>query len=173
MQELFLVQENKKIKSLSEMASLANFNTKVTSIKKDLIKYIVDYLGKMKSTEIDFKFNGQDLEFIKRFKPLEISIMLDNFISNSLKAKASLMLFNFKLNKKEIVINISDDSKKGIDSKNKNFIFNRGFTTTKGSGIGLYNIRKMVESMDGKFKYIGNAVKEQLKGACFEIRIQK
>jgi hypothetical protein len=165
--------ENKKIKSLSEMASLANFNTKVTSIKKDLIKYIVDYLGKMKSTEIDFKFNGQDLEFIKRFKPLEISIMLDNFISNSLKAKASLMLFNFKLNKKEIVINISDDSKKGIDSKNKNFIFNRGFTTTKGSGIGLYNIRKMVESMDGKFKYIGNAVKEQLKGACFEIRIQK
>ena len=165
--------ENKKIKSLSETASLANFNTKVTSIKKDLIKYIVDYLGKMKSTEIDFKFNGQDLEFIKRFKPLEISIMLDNFISNSLKAKASLMLFNFKLNKKEIVINISDDSKKGIDSKNKNFIFNRGFTTTKGSGIGLYNIRKMVESMDGKFKYIGNAVKEQLKGACFEIRIQK
>ena len=160
--------ENEKIRVLSEFVSLANFNMKVEWITKDIILYITDYLRKIKSREIEFRFSNDILEFKTRFRPLEISIMLDNFISNSKKAGAAEMSIDFRITGKELHIYIGDNGK-GVDNELSKFIFERGYTTTSGSGIGLSHVRSIVESMDGSISFKGNNFENLGKGACFEV----
>lgn len=162
--------ENEKIKILAGIVSLANFNTKVEWITKDLILYITDYLKTIKSGTLKFKFINENFEFKTRFRPLEISIMFDNFISNSKKARATKMTIHFKIKNRRLHVLIGDNGK-GIDEKHEKFIFERGHTTTKGSGIGLSHIKSIVKSMNGQVDFKGNNYKGLEKGACFEVVI--
>jgi len=106
-----------------------------------------------------------------------MSVVLDDLISNSEKAGASLIEIEMtNPSKEELRILFSDDGK-GVaekfleDEKSKNKIFELGITTTNGgSGIGLNSVREGLKSMNGTIKLIGNNVK--LKGACFEIIIK-
>jgi len=161
--------ENDKIMVLSNIVGMANFKTKVELIKKDIVVYIKEYLERIVKAEIiKFKFLNEDMEYVIEFRPLEISIVLDNFISNARKAGASLMAIKFKLFNKRLHIYIADNGK-GIDTKMTERLFNRGETTTHGSGIGLYHIKTIIEKMGGEVRFVGNDFEELGKGACFEV----
>lgn len=86
----------------------------------------------------------------KEFIPLEIMMLLENIISNSKKAKAkNLFISNALLPSGQIKFSFKDDGN-GITEKrfldNINLIFEKGETSTKGSGIGLYQINKIVKN---------------------------
>jgi signal transduction histidine kinase len=104
------------------------------------------------------------------FRPLEISIVLDNFISNAKKAGATSMVIKFEMMNKKLHIYISDNGK-GVDNKILDKLFKRGETTTSGSGIGLYHIQTIIERMGGSVKFAGNNIEDLGKGACFEVML--
>ena len=160
--------ENEKIRVLAGFVSLANFNMKVEWITKNIVSYITDYLQKVKSSLIKFNFSNDSIEYVTKFRPLEISILIDNLISNSKKSGATIINVNFKIIEKNLHIKIADNGK-GISREAAKYIFNRGYTTTRGAGIGLHHVKSIIESMNGSIKFVGNDVENMGKGACFEV----
>lgn len=166
--------ENQKIRILASYVSLANFDTKVESINKDLVLFIKEYIGTVltkRVKNIKFKFINEDIEFNRRFLPLDISIVLDNLIDNARKANASYLVIKFDIIDEHFHILISDNGK-GIDKEEEQYIFNRGFTTTNGSGIGLYHVKQILEMMEWSIGFVGNDVEYLEKGACFEVVVE-
>lgn len=161
--------EVKKISTLAGIVSMANFNLKVASIKKDIVQYITEYLGVVLGNNPDIKFEIENnTEFIMSFKPLEVAMILDNFISNSKKAMASRIILSFGKKDGALHVYIADDGK-GITQDVARNLFKRGYTTTSGAGIGLYHIKSMVEGMGGTVRFVGNNHTKKSKGACFEM----
>jgi len=109
---------------------------------------------------------------------INLSIIIDNLISNSIKWRASLININFSYAKNDqLLIKISDNgdglSKKF--SKNPIKIFELGVNDKppvglSGSGIGLYYVKKLLLDMNADINFVGNNV--LLKGACFEMVIR-
>ena len=85
--------------------------------------------------------------------PLEFSVVLDNLIDNSRKANANTLVLRFEKNCDKILVRCSDDGyglKKGA---NEERLFEPGYTTTSGSGIGLSTIKKYIEKSGGRVTY--------------------
>lgn len=161
---------NGKIKTLAEMISQANFDTTEDKLNTDLVEYIRQYLKNIGTHKLSIKFEGEDVNFVTKFKPLEIGLIIDNFRSNSQKARANNMHIKFLKQDKKLIIYLADNGK-GIDSTHSKFLFKRGESTTGGSGLGLYNIRRMLEDNNGTIEFIGNNYEHLGKGACFRIII--
>ncbi len=141
-----------KIHSIARFITKANFNLKATKVKKDIVEFIEGYINEMYvfedrliDTNIKINVETKSIESIIEFRPLEITTLIDIFISNSEKAKATEMNFLFKKAKDKIEFLIQDN---GIGIKTEHFksIFDLGFTTTDGSGIGLYQAKEIVEN---------------------------
>lgn len=141
-----------KIHSIARFITKANFNLKATKVKKDIVEFIEGYINEMYvfedrliDTNIKINVETKSIESVIEFRPLEITTLIDIFISNSEKAKATEMNFLFKKAKDKIEFSIQDNGT-GIKSEYFNSIFDLGFTTTDGSGIGLYQARDIVEN---------------------------
>ena len=149
--------ESAKINSIANFVTKANFNLKASEIERDVIEFMVGYLNEIyiaddriidSQLKIEVKTKG-DFEFVKEIRPLEITTLIDNLISNSEKAGASKISFSFSKKKDSLLIEVSDNGKKGIEKENLIKIFELGYTTTGGSGIGLYQAKDIVEKLSG------------------------
>jgi C4-dicarboxylate-specific signal transduction histidine kinase len=150
--------ESTKIESLSKFVTNANFDLTASEIKTDIIQFINDYINEIYLPKIpvlntDLKIivnNPQKINHIAEIRPLEVTTIIDNFIQNAEKAKATEIVFVFsKSNNGSLSIKITDNGK-GIPDENLDKIFDLGFTTTNGSGIGLYNVKSAIQRMKGK-----------------------
>lgn len=165
--------QNQKVKSLVSLVSRSNINLKTKEIKKDLVEYIKQYLEdvlKPSIRRIRYEFQNDHLTYVMKFQPLEIAMVLDNFISNSVKANASLIKIRFELKDSKLRILIGDNGK-GVKSDKEKFIFKRGFTTTNGSGLGMNHVKSTIEEYNGTVKFLGNNIDQLGSGACFEVII--
>lgn len=88
-----------------------------------------------------------------KFNPLEFSIIIDNLIDNSRKANANTVVFSFERDDNEIIMRCSDDGYGLKTGANGERIFEPGYTTTSGSGIGLSTIKKYIEKSGGRVTY--------------------
>lgn len=158
--------ENKKIITLSRFVTKANFDTTANKIKTDLIKfaneYVLNVYREYKHLSLNNKnlditcFAPKDLKYVLEFKPIELIIILDNLLNNSFKAKAKkVQLIWEEYNDKEIVLRIVDDGI-GIPEKNLSKIFDFRFSTTDGSGLGLYHAKDVIEKMGGSISVNNN-----------------
>lgn len=162
-----------KINSIAKFITKANFNLQASEIETDLVQYFYGYIHEMylsddapidsKINKIDVIING-NIEHIIEFRPLEISTLIDNFIQNAENANSKKLHFVFSKINSELIIEIIDTGD-GIDSKIINRIFDFGFTTTKGSGIGLHQIKDIVENLGGSIS-ITSKIKD---GSNFKI----
>ena len=140
---------NNKVLSIAMFASKANFNTTGETLEDDIIAYIEQYVTQvLPDFYEDIKFHGiaNGCKMIKRFKPLEVSLLIDNFVSNSINAKARNFSVEFSPMGDRVKIDIIDDGKgwsKEIDSRN---VFDKGVSTTSGSGLGLYNAMQYIKT---------------------------
>ena len=100
-------------------------------------------------------------------RPLEITMMIDNFVSNSIKAESTKLEFVIKKRSGTLFIDIIDNGI-GIEENIKDKLFEFGKSTTNGSGIGLYHIKDIVEKLDGTIEL---SQENSLFGAEFNIRI--
>lgn len=98
--------------------------------------------------------------------------MLENIYSNSQKARASKIAISLREDKNCYLIDITDngtDTKwKKIENIDDLFEFGKGCTIA-GSGVGLYHIREVVQSMNGKV-FIN---KERSSGFELNVRLEK
>lgn len=167
--------ENEKIISLAGLVANANFNLMVDVIPDDLVLYITQYIQRV-LVEIQegmrYSFSGKDMAYNTTFSPLEISVVIDNFLSNSQKAQASQMFLKFEKHNGFLRILIGDNGE-GIPKDIEEFLFTRGFTTTDGAGIGMSHIKSIANKMGGDVKFLGNNVKDMGKGACFEVLLHE
>lgn len=168
----FISLEMKKILSITRFATKANFKLFSEESEIDLIKYIEEYINHiikpLRSENLNIVVNNVGLgTFVGIFRPLEISIVLDNLISNSFKANAKNVEINLISSTKEIEINYKDDGR-GVNESIKDSLFDIGITTTPGgSGLGLYHIRKIIKDMGGEISLVST------KPATFKIILNK
>ena len=149
--------ESSKINSIANYITKANFNLNASEINEDIVAFICDYIqeiylsdDKVLDIGLVIKLIGQDVIFKRCFRPLEITMIIDNFITNSSKFGAKNIVFEFSLESSVLDIIIQDDGT-GIKQENFSKIFQLGYTTTKGSGIGLHQIHSLVtDTLKGK-----------------------
>ena len=149
--------ESSKINSIANFVTKANFNLKASEIERDIVEFIIGYLNEIyivddriidSQLEIEIIVNGE-IEYIKEIRPLEITTLIDVFISNSEKAGATKLLFTFSRTKNGLTIEVIDNGKQTIEKENLEKIFELGYTTTNGTGIGLYQAKDIIEGLKG------------------------
>ena len=166
----------KMIASTSKFATKANFNLEASEIEADLVSFVREHalnvcagiIKTIDDVDVEFKQKKQG-EFKLVFKPIEISIIIDNLLSNSKKAGAKKFSILVKSLEEDIIEFAFRDNGRGIPKKNIKKIFEMGFTTTDGSGLGLYHVSKIMKDMGGEI--ILNTDYE--KGVEFILRFKK
>ncbi|EEF58517.1 ATP-binding protein [Pedosphaera parvula] len=171
--------EIRKIQSVSRYVTKANFSVEAKWIEDDLIKFIKEYVQNVYQEYQEFKVNNTQLnievlcspklKWHTRFTPLEIIIILDNLFDNSRKAGASAVEVSCQLLKDQVLEIRVLDNGNGIIPECADKIFDFGFTTTDGSGLGLYHAKQLITKMGGEIK-IGRILK---KGAEIIIHLKK
>lgn len=139
--------ENDKIGSISNFLTKPELLTKSTKSLRDIIDFFSSYLKNYPNLdESKFKLITEVVPagsiFPVKFKPIDATIIIDNVISNSRKHKATELVFRFnKVSEETININFIDNGQ-GLDDEiqDPDLVFNRGVTTTSGSGIGLFSV---------------------------------
>lgn len=150
---------NRKISAISKFATKANFRLKSESIESDLATYIQDYVNEI---ACDFSPPGMKIMvtnshpgFVRKFKPIDISVVVDNFISNAKKARAtstSFVITQPKGRKDILQLEISDNGRGFPEGVEPERFFEKGFSTTDGSGLGLYHVRQVLGEMGGSVR---------------------
>ena len=153
---------NDRVMSIAQFATKANFSVSADSIKADLVEYISQYITEVLPEFYDdcnLNCHTNECSKIMSFKPLEISLMVDNLLTNAIKARATSFELIFQEHNDKIVITISDNGK-GLEKSisNPESVFEKGFTTTNGSGLGLFNIRSFVQNQLGGSIELDNTV---------------
>jgi signal transduction histidine kinase len=148
--------QSQKILKIARLATNANFKVKAVAITYDIVAFVRDYLSEISKSklfrDITIKFVATDTEFICRFVPIEVTIMIDSFISNSKKAGASNFGVSIVGTYSSSVELLFDDDGSGLDPSisDPESIFDRGITTTDGSGIGLHHAQNIAKAMGGQ-----------------------
>ena len=142
-------------------------------IETDLPRFIADYIDQIASLagtarlRVEVRNSHRGLNM--RFKPIDASIIVDNLISNARRAKASLITFDLSpLNRNGLIIRVSDNGRGISAGTNKGRIFEMGYTTTEGSGLGLYHVRQVLGGMGGSIELDD---KRPGKGTSFTIKV--
>lgn len=163
---------NQKVLSISRLATKANFRLESDKIEADVADFIEQYV-----LEGAAPFLGAGLRLkvennanlVKRFSPIEISVVVDNLINNSRKARSSeVVFFMSQVDKKTIQIDVSDNGG-GLQSSisEPERVFELGFSRTSGSGLGLYHVRQVLGELGGSI----SLAKSSMEGTTFSIRI--
>lgn len=143
-----------KIISTSRYLTAANFRMISGKIDGDIIAFIHEHLTLMAprfTSGIEIEVVAPEKEFKMEFPPIEMGILFDNLISNAKKARASKITFKLVVESGILQIRIRDNGRglaPNIDDPNE--IFEKGFTRTNGSGLGLYFCREQIERLGGQ-----------------------
>lgn len=142
---------NDKITSIAQFATKANYSIDADIIKEDIVNYINEYVNNVLPEfygELTLHCSTNACSKVLEFAPIEASIFIDNLISNAVKANATKFEVIFEKKIDVIQITISDNgdglSKDVIHPDN---ILEKGYTTTNGSGLGLYNVASFVKDI--------------------------
>jgi len=150
-----ITMENQKILALSRYVTKANFKADADKISEDIVLFLKQYTNIISSAftsrpRVAFTA-AEDCSFIAKFRPLDISILLDNVINNAKKAGAKNFLVQATMiGEDQLQVSFSDDGK-GLDDKldDAEIIFEKGFTSTDGSGLGLHHVWETVQEIGG------------------------
>lgn len=160
-----------QIEKISRLVIRSNFDLLVSEEQSDLITYIEEYVSLHQEINelsgIEIQIEKELAEFIFLFSKINISIILDDLISNAKKANATKAKISFSSGPKNSLQMIFSDNGKGVNEEIESSMFDIGITSTIGSGVGLFTVRKLMKEMGGNVKFIGNDV--VLSGANFQL----
>lgn len=103
----------------------------------------------------------------KVFANQGIFSVFDNLVSNAVKHGGASEVRITITEKQKVIVKVEDNGK-GIPDRILKGIFEKGFTTGKGSGLGLYIVRKLIESYGGDIR-----AEKTDKGAVFVIELPR
>ncbi|MDK9713739.1 MAG: ATP-binding protein [Sulfuritalea sp.] len=162
--------KNQQVLAIARMATKANFRMDSDVINDDLAAYMSQYAKNIASVAHDriaIEVQDPPKSFVRDFKPIEIAIVIDNIISNARKAKSPKVRITFDWPSAKTMTIIFTDFGKGLDARftDPSRIFEKGVSTTDGSGLGLYHVKQLIDGMGGQILYRAPAH----RGAEFEI----
>lgn len=170
--------EISKISSAANVVTKANFNMQAAKISGDIVAFINDYVENVyksidhyihENKSINIKIERKKtLELKSKFRPLELTVVMDNLFTNAKKAGARNVILNWKDRKDTVELRFQDDGR-GISDKIVERVFDFGFSNTDGSGIGLYHVRQTMENFGGSIS-INNKLE---KGVEFILKFIK
>jgi signal transduction histidine kinase len=169
---------NKRVLGVTKFATKANFRLQSEKIEADLGDYIEQYIQdiarKFMLGPLTIHVEQDNKGFVQKFKPIDVSVVIDNLISNARKTQIRATKISFKIthpNRSSVHVEVTDNGR-GFDKKidDLNRIFEKGFTMTDGSGLGLYHVRHVLGEMKGTIEAIRQEAKS---GGMFLIRIAK
>jgi len=167
---------NRKVMSVTKFAAKANFKLDSEKIDTDLAAFIFDYIEKIARTtgsaRLQMSVENTHPGFKLRFNPIDVSVIVDNLISNARRARAPRIKFSLSQEDKNgLTIRVSDTGRGLPAGTNRSQIFEMGYTTTQGSGLGLYHVRQVLGEMGGSIelddeleKGLGFVIKIAVKG---------
>lgn len=142
----------------------------------NICDYIAQYIHTYKNIykDVEFKiYNTNNIKIIRACSMLDISLIIDNLISNSRKANAKNIQLDITADSNKLFIDFSD-SGMGIPMilvNNPEKMFEVGVTTRyQGSGVGLASVKKILNEMNANIYFLGNGI--YLKGATFRIEFK-
>lgn len=155
-----LTLANKKVLTINKLATKSNFLTDSEIINEDIVSFINEYIHTIYLVEDDRKIainvHTNENTFKTNFSPFELTIVLDNLLNNAKKVNKPhkvIVDINIMKNDNNLVIEFSNTGKE-LDSmiENSSQIFEQGFTTTNGSGLGLYHVTQILEKFGFNIK---------------------
>ena len=164
---------NNRITAVAQFATKANFRAGIAKEPTDLPAFIEQYITNVAKDFVATNLrvgveNKVREQFELKLSRIEMSILIDNIISNADKAEAkNLNVKIAKIGGNTLRISFVDNGN-GLSTKldKPESMFGMGVTTTSGSGLGLYHAREIVERIGGKI----TAIPQQPKG--MEIRVE-
>lgn len=139
---------NEKINTITKFTTKSNFLEATLSANEDLVSYIENYVINIYGSlhkELKYEFKTNDVQFEKNFQPIELSVILDNILNNSKKKNASKVIFEFTKEDENLILSIKDIGKELDKSIDPELIFEEGVTSTKGAGLGLNHVRRLLD----------------------------
>lgn len=163
---------NQQVIAASRFATKANFKLDSNAINEDLSSYLEQYIDKVcrvYKSRVAIAVNRTARDFKVKFKPIEISIIIDNLIDNAIKALASKVEITISKPHSNVLSILIKDDGNGVPAEipDKESIFEKGITTTSGSGLGLYNVRQLLQNINGSIELLDTG----FDGTTFEIRV--
>ncbi|MFZ2644002.1 MAG: ATP-binding protein [Verrucomicrobiia bacterium] len=165
---------NSKVLGVAKFATKANFRMESEKIKADLGSYLQQYItGVVRDhltsplRRVTVSSDGKD--FVQEFKPIDVTVVVDNLISNSKKANATQVHFEITHPHPDSIYITVTDNGVGFHRRITEIsrVFEKGFTTTDGAGLGLFHIKQVLGEMNGTIE----AMPGNPKGAVFQIKI--
>ena len=170
---------NSQILTASRFATKGGYKQQSAEVKADLAIYIRDYVETVSSLwgprGVDVDVQGDVKHSERSFRPIAVGILIDNLVSNAAKARAARIVFflqDGKGPKPDLVIKVADDGTGWPQSLEPiGRVFEKGVTTTNGSGLGLYHVKQVVEELGGLIEAHQKPYSEELDGAQLTLRV--
>lgn len=148
---------NRKVLAITRFASRAKFTLDSETIETDLPGFFTDYIEQIArntgSARLQIDAVNEHPGMRMRFNPIDASIIVDNLVSNAKRARASKITFKLtSFDKHGLMIRVTDNGRGFTAGTNKTQIFEMGYTTTLGSGLGLYHVRQVLGEMGGSIE---------------------
>lgn len=164
---------NGKVLAVTRFAAKANFKLDSEKIETDLAGFITDYIEQISRTSgsvrLRISVENKHPGFKQKFNPINVSIVVDNLISNARRAKASWVRFELAPFGKDGLLLRATDNGRGIKpGTDRARIFEMGYTSTQGSGLGLYHVRQVLGEMGGTIELEDSG---SGKGASFLVKL--
>lgn len=152
---------NNRVNAVAQFATKANFRSRVDKEPTDLPAFIEQYINHVAKDFIGSNLrvnvvNNINEPFELKTSRIELSILLDNIISNADKADAKQLNVSLSKEGDNTLVASFIDNGKGLSEKldSPEAMFEMGVTTTPGSGLGLFHARGIVEKLGGKIMAI-------------------
>lgn len=150
-----------KINKLSKLITKADLSLLTESKLVDIQNYVQEYLGNF-SDSFKVQYHSDITEPLeKKISILDLSIILDNLVSNSQKANAKELRLDFSRKGRTYIVDFTDNGD-GVDLDlfTPQSIFEEGITNRRGgSGIGLSTIKdRMKKELNGDIEFLGNGL---------------
>lgn len=139
---------NEKINTITKFTTKSNFLEARLSADEDIVSYIENYVLNIYGSlhkELKYEIITNNIEFKKNFQPIELSVILDNILNNSKKKNASKVIFEFNKKEENLKLSIRDIGRELDKSIDPDLIFEEGVTSTKGAGLGLSHVRRLLK----------------------------
>lgn len=160
---------SERILSSLRYSALANFNMRDEFIREDLFLFCEQFILNIMAKQypnIEFAVERMS-ECVMKFSPQNIALIFDNLISNSEKSHSTQIVVRLLHENDRCRILYSDNGTGFSCDQDMSQIFEFGWSSTGGTGIGLYNVKRAVERMRGII--VGS--KNDPEGAMFTIEV--
>lgn len=167
-----------EIGKIADFATYRNYRMATEHKEIKIVDFIVKYFELLIEEEIHSEklnlvnLNNLKKDFIYNVKPINLTILIDNIISNSKKHGASELSFSAHCDKNFLYLNFKNNGKKLASKYNSEDLFQKGFTTTKGSGLGLFHSKSIVNEEFGPEAEIKAIFGDDVEGFEIEVKIK-